>query len=332
MDVRTTAEAILAILACGEGILSPNLQYASDFLLTSFKNEERGGSWGSELWDTALAIRALHQLAPKGAECIDRAFEWIWTKQLSDGSFDGEPWDTLFVTIVALELGKIEQVSTALNWLLGLQAQTGCFISKHYTGLFCQALGRAIDLEPISAQHSKLQQAAIRAIHFMWDNYDELNLWTGGTWTNAYIIQGLLSLRHPQLLGQHDNILEWYRRRQLDTGVWDDCVRTAIVLQALVELKVAFQLERCSQKPLQTFTFDFVSKTTRSEVLQIIQSRVTKAPIIRSRKFIEKDESGDVIITLTPERKMYAGIGVSVLAGLWWAFQNWALIRHFLFR
>lgn len=331
-DVRTTAESVLTLVACGESIQSSNLTYAADYLLTNFKIENQGGSWGSELWDTSLVVMALHRLAPKGTSNIEKAFEWIWSKQLSDGSFDGEPWDTLFVCLAALEAGKSDQILESLSWLVSLQSPRGSFISTYYTGLFCEVIGRALEAEIPSELRSSLHQAAIRALHFLWDNFDGNALWTNGTWTNAYILSGFLSLRHPQILSRYDEIADWYRRRQLESGAWDDCVRTAIVARALVDLALAYELERCNKKSLQLLTVDFLLKTTKSEVLQKIQTKVSKAPVVRHRKLIERDESKNLIITLTPEREMYIGIAVSISAGVWWVVANWNLVKRLLIR
>lgn len=331
-DVRTTAESVLTLIAFGESIQSPHLTYAADYLLACFKSENQGGSWGSELWDTALAIRALQKLAPKGTSHIEKAFEWIWSKRLSDGSFDGEPWDTLFVCIAALEGGRSQQILQSLSWLISLQSERGSFISMYYTGLFCEVLGRALEAEIPSELRSDLHEAAIRGLYFLWDNFEASVLWTDGTWTNAYILSGILSLRHPQILGRYDDIATWYRNHQLVNGAWDDCVRTAIVARVLLDLALAYELERCTRKSLQMLTADFFLKTTKLDVLQKIQAKVSKAPVVRSRKFIQRDESKNLIITLTPEREMYIGIAASLSAGAWWVVQNWNLVKRFLFR
>ncbi|MGH7771417.1 MAG: hypothetical protein ACREQA_04200 [Candidatus Binatia bacterium] len=283
------------------------------------------------MWDTTLAARALNRLPPKGNEIIDGAFEWIWTKQLSDGSFDGEPWDTLFVCLAALETGRTDRILRTLEWLVSLQGHAGALISKHYTGLFCEVLGLGMESTLPSALRQKLHEAAIRALHSLWDGYSAENLWTGGTWTNAYVIRGILALKHPQILGKYDEILRWFAGRLSERDAWDDVVRTAIVLRALLELKLHYELEKCNRKPLHDLTVQFFASSTQSELLQGIQSRVEKAPLVVDRKLVERDETGSYIVTLTPDRQLYLAIVFFVLGLAWSIFENQELIRRFLF-
>jgi hypothetical protein len=331
-DVRTTAEGILALLSAGEGLQSPNIRYSGDYLIAAFRNEAFGGSWGSELWDTALAARAVHKLAPKGQDVVDKSFEWIFAKQLEDGSFDGEPWDSLFVCLSALAAGRSERVLRTIDWLISLQTSTGIVISRHYSGLFCQVLGQALDLELPSSVRHRFRQAAMRSLHALWDEYDSVSLWSEGTWTNAYVICGMLALRHPEVLGKCDEILRWYATRQTQSGAWDDTVRTAIVIQALMNLGAAYELEECNQKPLQTLTAEFLIRSTQDQLCRAVSSRTTKATVVRAKRLIDKDEDGNRIITLTPERQTYLGIIVFILGALWTALLNWTLIRRLLFK
>jgi len=331
-DVRTTSEAILALLTSGEGVQAPHIQCACDFLLAGFKTEEKGGSWGSELWDTALAIRALQKLAPRGQDTIEKAFDWIYTKQLPDGSFDGEPWDSLFVCLAALEAGYSDRVLKTIDWLISLQTSNGVVISSHYSGLFCQVLGRSLDFRLPSEAVHRVREAGIRALQFLWNQYSPASLWGEGTWTNAYIVRGMLALKHPQLLPKYDDIISWYARRQADSGIWDDTVRTAIVLQSLVPLHLTYELDRCNRKPLQALTSEFVERSTESQLFQMISSKTHKVPLVRVRKLIDHDENGNRVITLTKEREMYIGMIVSLLGALWALIRNWDFVKHFLFR
>lgn len=331
-DIRTTSEAILALFVSGESPQAANMQYAADYLVANFKEEETGGSWGSELWDTALAVRALQKVAPKGQNLIELAFQWMLGKQLPDGSFDGEPWDSMFVCLAALESGRSERILNTIDWLISLQTPAGLVISRHYSGLMCQVLGQALDLELPSSLRHKFREAAIRALQSLWDEYRGDSLWGEGTWTNAYVINGMLSLRHPQILGRFDEILKWYARHQMESGAWDDTVRTAIVIQALMKLGLANELEICNQKPLQTLTAEFLVRSTEEQLCRAIWSRTNKASIVRAKKLIDKDEDGNRIITLTPERQAYAGIVAFVLGLLWVVIQNWSFFRRLIFR
>lgn len=330
-DVRTTSEAILALLASGENMQSQHLRYAGDFLVGSFKPEECGGSWGSELWDTALAVRALHKLAPKGHDIVESAFHWMYTKQLADGSFDGEPWDSLFVCLAALETGRFNRVAKTIDWLVSLQTPQGVVISKQYSGLFCQVLAMAVELGMPGALHHKLHEATARALQFLWDEYCPETLWGSGSWINAYVICGMLALKHSPLLNEHDHILRWYMHQQAENGAWDDTVRTAIVLQALLELRLKHDIEQSSKDRVK-WSADVVANAARTRLFGAIDSRTQKAAVVRARKLLDRDEDHNRIITLTPERQTYLTI-IAFALGLAWAIAtNWGFVHRVLSR
>ena len=332
VDIRTTSDAILALTASGESIRSPHIQYAGDFLVANFRRERQGGSWGSELWDTALAIRALNRIPPKGQDLVEQGFEWIFAKQQPDGSFDGEPWDSLFVCLAALETGRSERVRSTIEWLISLQSPNGVVISSHYSGLFCQVLGEALHLTLPSSLRHTLHEAGIRALQCLWEEYDPDSLWGEGTWTNGYVVQGMLALRHPQVLAKFDDILRWYAKRQAPNGAWDDTVRTAIALQALLQIGIAYELETCNQKPLRMLTQEFVVRSTEDQLFRAIGARTQKAPVVLAKKLIDKDESGNLTITLTREREVYLAIALSTLGVIWAIVLNWGFLRRFFFR
>jgi len=331
IDIRTSSEAILALVATGESIHTQHVKCAAEYLIANFRTDGDGGSWGSELWDTALAIRALQNTPPYGQKIIDRAFAWIFTKQQPDGSFDGEPWDSLFICQAALESGKCERVFKTIEWLISLQTTDGVVISKHYSGLFCEVIGSALDLELPTAMRHKLRDAGIRALQFLWDNYSSDGLWGKGTWTNAYVVRGMLALRHPQVLEKCDDILQWYALRQAENGAWDDTVRTAIVIQALMRLGLASELDACSQKPLQALSEDLLRRSTREHLFQSISSKTEKTPVVRSKRLLDRDEDGNHVITLTPLRETYLAVIVSGLGVLWAIVLNWGFFRRLLF-
>lgn len=330
-DVRTTSEAILALLASGENIQSQHLRYAGDFLIGCFKPEECGGSWGSELWDTALAARALHKLAPKGHDIVESAFRWMHTKQLEDGSFDGEPWDSLFVCLAALETGRLDRVPTTLDWLISLQTAQGVVISKQYSGLFCQVLAMAADFGIPGALHHKFHEATARALQFLWDEYSPETLWGAGSWINAYVISGMLALKHPPLLNEYDHVMRWYKHEQAENGAWDDTVRTAIVVQVLLDLRLAHDIAQASKDRVKWST-EVVTNAARTHLFGAINSRTQKGAVVRARKLLDRDEDHNRIITLTPERETYLTIIVFALGLAWAIATNWGFVYHILSR
>ena len=332
VDARTTSYVALALVATGETLQCPHLVAATQYLGSSSRTETEGCSWGSEVWDTALAIRALTRLPLVGEEVLDRAFRWIWAKQLPDGSFDGEPWDTLYVGLAAIEGGQLDRVLPTFEWLLATQSESGAFISSHYTGLFCQLVAKILEQRALpSSLHQRIHDAAMKALGYLWGQYSPTELWGGSNWTNAFIISGMVALRHPQILSRYDDIVGWYSNRQASSGAWDDIVRTAIVVEALWDLKLSYELDRCYRKQLQTLTMEFFSRSTQEELTKAINLRTNKASVIAARKFIDKDENGNRLITLTPERQTYLSIAAGGTSALWALITNWDRIRH-LFR
>jgi hypothetical protein len=332
VDARTSSYAVGALTATGESFESRNLQAAAAFLLSTFREEKTGGSWGSEIWDTALAIRALSKLPVQKIETVDKAFEWISAKQLPDGSFDGEPWDTLYVALAAVETGRSDLLLQAVPWLLSVQNDEGAFISPHYTGLFCQVIGECLDQDKIeNSLHYPMREAATKALGYLWNQYKKETLWGGSAWTNAFIVRGMVALHHGKVLSELDPILVWFSTHQDDSGAWDDPVRTAISIEALWELKLFAEIDRCHKKPLQTLTAEFFSRSTQAELSRMVFLRTMRVPVTTARKLIDKDEFGNKIITLTQERELYIGITAATFSGLWAVVTNWSTIKHFLF-
>lgn len=333
VDARSTSYVSLALLRSGESFQSPHLTSSAAYLCSAFREEAKGGSWGSEVWDTALAVRVLEKLPVNKEAITDKAFDWIWSKRLEDGSFDGEPWDTLYVALAALEAGKLDEIIPTLEWLLSRQTDSGVFISNHYTGLFCDILGSALELRSIpTSLHQKLQQAAIKALAYLWDEYDPNRLWGGSSWTNAFIISGMLSMHHPQIISKYDEILAWYSQRQSASGAWEDIVRTAIVTDALWKLKLACDLERVYRKQLQTLTMEFFTRSTEEQLIKTVSLRTIKVPVVTAGKLIARDEGGNWLVTLTPERQAYLGAAVACISALWAVITNWSSIVRLLFR
>jgi hypothetical protein len=331
-DVRSTAEVLLALVASGESLQAPHFRYAGEYLVSAFGEEAVGGSWGSELWDTSMAVRALGVSFSNGKPVIDRAFEWIWTKIIPDGSIDGEPWDTLFVCLAALENGRSQRLlsQNSLEWLCSLQSQEGILISPHYTGLFCEVIGKVLEVDLPSQARQRYREAATRALHALWDRYDPKALWGTNTWANAYIIEGVTALKHGEFLKEYDSVMNWYEARQTEEGAWDDVVRTAIVIRALCHLKFAYEFDRSIARPLQVLSFDFYSRSMQAEITKAIHLNTVKAPIVRTRRLIEKDEIGNRVITLTPEREIYLGVAAILISLIWALLTNWPFLKGLL--
>jgi hypothetical protein len=302
-------------------------------LCSSFRKEEYGVSWASELADTALALRALKRLSRERDGIIDDGFAWIASKQLPDGSFDGEPWDSLYVTLAGLDVGRLDLVIPTLEWLTLNQSESGALISNHYTGLYCEALARALEQKSLpSSLYQRVKDAARKALGFLWNTYDPKKLWGGTTWTNALVVQGMLALHHPQLLSKYDEILDWYAQRQSFAGAWEDTVRTAMVVEALWNLQLGNDIERCYTRKLETLTVEFVVRSTEQQLIDAVRERTIKAPLVAGMKFIERDSEGNITIALTRERQLYFAVATFVGSVLWTLITNWSRLRPFIFR
>jgi hypothetical protein len=337
VDARTTAYVIDALLCAGESLQSRNIVYATSFLLANFREEQQGGSWGSEIWDTALVLRTMASIPVPQDKMRRDALEWIASKQLEDGSFDGEPWDTLYVSLALLRQGQLAASSATLDWLLSIQGSDGSFISNHYTGLFCQVMAGYLDSEVLDTQMEyQVRNAATLALGHLWNVYDHETLWGGSAWTNAFVIKGISALRNPKILPESQRILTWYQNRQDRSGAWDDPVRTAIVAESLWSLQLFVDLDLCRHKSLQTLTAEFFSRSTQDDLVQQVSLRTIKVPVNRAKRLIEKDESGNWVLTLTPDREKMIGIAAgavsAMIGGAYWLVRNLDQIKHFLLR
>lgn len=328
-DPRTTAEVILTLSAAGEISQSEYVTAASDYLLSQYSTEVVGGSWGSELWDTSLVVSALHKTASNSVQKRQAAIEWMVSRRFSDGSYDGEPWDTLFASLALLETGRKEVLlqSPTLDWLCGLQNQDGSIISSHYTGLFLQVLGKSMrggELDRVL--RSKLESARIKALLYLSETYREKDLWSVVNWCNAYIVDGVASVRHKQLIQEIPKLLTWFEKNQAENGSWDDVVRTAITVRALCHLKIAHEI--VTFDPLQPLDREVYIQTVQTSLARAIQTRLYRPQLALDRPLFANDEvSGNLIITVTPKRKLVFSALAAALGVLWAIVTNWASIR-----
>ncbi|MGA1984558.1 MAG: hypothetical protein ABSG84_19100 [Acidobacteriaceae bacterium] len=335
VDARTTAYVLDSLIVTGESLQSKNVEFATAFLLSSFRPEQIGGSWGSEIWDTALVLRTLSQVPVPQEDFHRKALDWIASKQLDDGSFDGEPWDSLYVALALLKHPNLAGSNRILNWLLTVQSDDGSFISNHYTGLFCQVMAGYLDSELLDTETQyRVRDAATLALGHLWNSFDKKSLWGGSAWTNAFVVKGIAELRNSRLVLESDHVFDWYRRHQSGTGAWDDPVRTAISVEALWKLQLFRELDRCRNESLQTLTAEFFSKSTESELTRQVSIRTIKAPVITTKKLLDRDENGNRVITLTPDREKLFGIIFAAVSAassaIYGLVTKWPQIKAFL--
>jgi hypothetical protein len=332
-DPRTTSEVVLALVASGETAQSEYLNAAGQYLVSQFTPEAVGGSWGSELWDTSVVVKALYHLAANSSNKCNQAFEWIATKRFTDGSFDGEPWDTLFVAQAALQAGRREQLLgwRTVDWLCGIQTDNGALISPHYTGIFLEVVAGAVAGELEHARRGSFEEAKTKALMYLADTFHGTELWGGVSWTNAYVLNGISACRHKRLLLRFPEFVKWFETKQEEDGAWEDVVRTAIVVQSLCRLKIAYEI--ATFDPLQPLDRDVYVQTAEASLGRAIQVRVFRPPLLLNRPLISRDKaSGNVVITVTPQRERYFGIIISLLGAAWAIAKNWSSLRWLLGR
>lgn len=326
-DPRTTSEVIMALVASGETGQSEYLSAAATYLLSQVSVESTGGSWASELWDTSLAVRALHQLPANSLEKCGEAFSWMETKRFPDGSFDGEPWDTLFVALAALETGRREELLQwgSVDWLCSIQSQGGVLISPHYTGIFLQVLAGTMAGDLDHGIRKRYEEAKTKAFLSLSDSFSSSELWSPISWTNAYVLEGVSAFRHKQLLKQFPEIMKWFETHQSSDGSWDDVVRTAITVSSLCRLKVAYDLVHYD--PMQPLDRDVYIQTVQSSMAKAIQARTFRPPLMLNLPLIARGPSGGIVITITPQKELYLAVLLALLGAIWAVVTNWTLIR-----
>jgi len=205
------------------------------------------GSWGEEVWDSAMCILALKELEVSSRDpIVDQGLTWIASLFSVNGrnNWHDEPWETSWALIAFLRAGRIPpnvDIAAAMKWLSSLQDDTGKIIAPHYTAYFLliNLFSRKINLS--DETRKELQDTAEKCQAYLVTSLRECEpnrLWTGEAWANGQI---LWSLCLPSLFPiSEDGLLlktvSWFEQNQDAEGNWSDIEDTASATLGLAAL------------------------------------------------------------------------------------------------
>jgi CHAT domain-containing protein len=236
-DDRDLAITISALIAAERNPHSHLVQRLSSALI---RRQDSNGSWNDELWDTAWASQALHDVGYDISDPpLQRAVRFI---EATQDPLTGTWYDELFETILVIDLiarlapEKMETLcAPSLRWLASLQRQDGAVIAVRQTGmvasLFCMTrkLGLTSDDQVIEL-----------AIQYIRHDLEAKPIWTSASWSNYYPLKALLdygaTLDDPLIA----KAVDWFLSSQDADGKWmqvaglDDTAMSVLALSSLL--------------------------------------------------------------------------------------------------
>jgi hypothetical protein len=203
------------------------------------------GSWGDEIWDTAMSVLALKDLGVSSHDTpILQALGWISNHFSLNGrgNWHDEPWETCWALIALLQSGTFEHVDVRepLKWLLAFQDEQGQILAPHYTAYFihiCTLLPKANLPQGI---RENIQTGRRRAADFLIQmlQTSKSGLWTGEAWSNGQILWMLASAHEFPVADESSvtKVLDWFTSTQKSEGNWADVEDTASAVLGLTRL------------------------------------------------------------------------------------------------
>jgi len=293
-EIRCTALAAMCLQLREDGS-SRWLTAIKTWMKKAQSTEPSGcGSWGEEVWDSAMCIIALKELEVSSRDpIIDTGLTWIASLFSVNGrnNWHDEPWETSWALIAFLRAGRIPpnvDVEAAMKWLSSLQDDSGKIIAPHYTAYFLliNFFSRKINLS--DKTRKELQDTAQRCQAYLITSLRECKpepnrLWTGEAWANGQI---LWSLCLPNLfpVAEDELILKtisWFEQKQGPEGNWSDIEDTASATLGLAALSKNLLKYEAEQLNMQR------------DVDREFENRLRKAvpvPILNIKKrFFERD-------------------------------------------
>lgn len=256
------------------------------------------GSWGQEVWDTAMAIIALMSLGVHSKDdSIQNGLKWMAGLYSANGraNWHDEPWETSWALIAFLKTGLVippVDISEALWWLLRLQAPEGVIISPHYTAYFLLIHHNLGKIEVSPADHEAFREGNLRAANYLIQALKQSppdKLWTGEAWSNGQI---LWALCESSMFPASDETLlrktlRWFDSVQEPEGNWSDVEDTASAIIGLHSL-------------LRLLSLMLDGRRHMKELYAELRKRSPTPALYVKRPFIERQkESGGISINLS---------------------------------
>jgi len=329
-EARSTALAGMC-MALRENADSPWLQSISHWM--SQQQIQDGcakGSWGEEIWDTAMCIMALLSIQVSTRNpMVEAGLQWMAGLYGVNGrpNWHDEPWETSWALIAMLRAGRtIGSVDTAasMKWLLDLRSLDGLLVAPHYTAYFVMIehlAARKLTI-PNQGDFSKEAGRCAETLLDMLDRSDSEVLWAGEAWVNGQILWVLASTGHLDVtcVKRTEKLVNWFIAHQNHDGSWSDIEDTASAILGLHE--IVFLLDKAAD-PAQH------RRNIRSE----LQRFVPMPRLYLKRPLIERDnETGYFSLNLRESTvKWIAAAVLFFTVGLMgWIADLLQIIREFL--
>ena len=289
------------------------------------------GSWGEEVWDSAMCIIALKQLEVSSKDpIVDKGLRWIASLFSVNGrnNWHDEPWETSWALIAFLRAGRIPQnvdAAAAMRWLSSLQDDSGKIIAPHYTAYFLliNFFSRKINLS--NELRKELQCTAQKCQTYLINSLRECEptrLWTGEAWANGQI---LWSLCLPDLFPVSDDELilktiSWFEQKQDAKGNWSDIEDTASATLGLAAL---------SKNLLK---YEAEQQNVPRDIDREFENRLRKAvpvPFLNIKKsFFEREkETGYFVFNVKESTVKLFTIGIGILGVIASVLQIYGYLR-----
>lgn len=239
-DPRDLAITIEALLAAERNKHSHAIQRLTSMLVRAQAGD---GSWNNEVWDTAWAIKALHDagLAQTHPSIAEGLMFLDDTRDAVRGTWYEEPFETMLVLDLYASIAPARVIAarhTALEWLLSLQDASGRLISTHYTGMLVSLLRRIRIVDPL-----RFDAAANRGCDWLIRQLEVASIWTEASWSNCYGLKALLDSGYGIDTPAVATAVEWFLTHQdLSDGKWahvarvDDTAMAVLVLAPLLSV------------------------------------------------------------------------------------------------
>jgi len=315
-EIRCTALAAMCLELREDG--SSRWLNAIKTWMESEQSTEVCGSWGEEIWDSAMCIIALKDLGVTSNDpIVDKGLTWIASLFSVNGrnNWHDEPWETSWALIAFLKAGRIPEnvdAAAAMKWLSSLQDKSGKIIAPHYTAYFLlinHFSERKINLsdeirKELEDTAQKCQNYLVKSLR----ESDPNHLWTGEAWANGQILWSLcLPGRFP--VADDKLILKtisWFEENQKTDGNWSDIEDTASAILGLAALsKNLLKYEAKQLKIHRDINREFENRLRKAVPVPFLN--------IKKRFFEREKETGYFVINVKESTAKYLGGTVGVL-------------------
>ncbi len=280
------------------------------------------GSWGEEVWDSALAVIALTDLgvSPKD-ETLKSALDWIARLFSVNGrdNWHDEPWETSWALLAILNAGRVPKkdgeeinIGAAIKWLGSLQDSSGKIVSPHYTAYFILINHLKGKVNLSDDVHFVLAEKAKNCESYLLNalKASKAGLWTGEAWSNGQILWCLcLPNQFPvSESGLAEKVIRWFQEEQSPEGNWSDIEDTASAMLGLAALvKNLLTHQAVIAKSNKDVDAEFERKLKKS---------VPVPKLSIKKRFIEREqETGYISINLR-ESTVKVAIAIISFAGV----------------